>query len=297
MAVYKRTYKAYRGPLTPAWSRFMVLSRYGFSTLFESRPFTAYVVLCMLPFLVGLVFIYVVHSTAIQSLLNVRFGRTPLINNFWFLAFLSFEAWMGFLLTAWAAPGMISKDFANQSVQLYLSRPLSRAEYLLGKVSVMAGLLSCTTWIPALILFFVQAQLEGHGWGWDNLWLAGSIFIGAMMWIALISLLAMALAVWVRWRIAATALMMAIFFVLPGFGVVVNAILRTRWGSLLNLSYLITNVWWHLFRIPVADGPTDRLTRLGQVPLWAAWGTLLAVCALCVWVLNRKLKAREVVRG
>jgi hypothetical protein len=101
----------------------------------------------------------------------------------------------------------------------------------------------------------------------------------------------------VRWRIAATALMMAIFFVLPGFGVVVNAILRTRWGSLLNLSYLITNVWWHLFRIPVTDGPTDRLTRLGQVPLWAAWTTLLAVCALCVWVLNRKLKAREAVRG
>src|SRR5262249_60185912 len=183
MAVYKRTYKAYSGALTPAWSRFGVLARYGLKTLFNSRPFTAYTVLCLVPFLGGLIFIYVVHSASVQALLNINFVRTQLINNYWFLTFLGIEAWMGFLLTAWGAPGMISKDFANQSIQLYLSRPLSRAEYLLGKVSVMAGLLSCTTWIPALILFFVQAQLEGHGWGWDNLWLAGSIFIGAMMWI------------------------------------------------------------------------------------------------------------------
>jgi len=296
MAVYKRTFKAYKGPLTPAWSRFTVLSRYGFSTLFESRALTAYTVLCFLPFLVGLVFIYVVHSGAVQALLNVRFGRTPLINNYWFMGLLSVEAWMSFVLTAWAAPGMISKDFANHAVQLYLSRPLSRAEYLVGKVSVMTALLSCTTWIPALLLFLLQAELEGHGWGWDNLWLAGSIFVAGMLWIALIALIAMAISVWVRWRIAATALMMAVFFVLPGFGVVVNVILRTRWGALLNLSHMITSVWWHLFRIRLADGETVRFTRL-EVPLWAAWAALLAVCAFCTWILNTKLKAREAVRG
>jgi ABC-2 type transport system permease protein len=294
MAVYKRTYKAYRGPLTPAWSRFTVLSRYGFSTLFSSRPFTAYTVLCFLPFLGGLVFIYVVHSSTVQALLNVQFGRTPLINNYWFLGFLSFEAWMGFLLTAWGAPGMISKDFANHSVQLYLSRPLSRVEYLFGKVSVIAALLSCTTWIPALVLFLLQAELQGHGWGWDNLWLAGSIFLGAMLWIALISLVSMALAVWVRWRIAATALMLGIFFVLPGFGLAMNAILRTHWGMLLNFPYDISLVWAHLFRFQ-----TDQFHRaqFDLVPLWSAWASILSGCAIAVWLLHRRLKAREVERG
>ncbi|HLK52493.1 MAG TPA: hypothetical protein VKU42_03505, partial [Candidatus Angelobacter sp.] len=70
MAVYKRTYKAYSGALTPAWSRFTVLSRYGLATLFDSRPFTAYTVLCFLPFLVGLVYIYLVHNAAVQTMLN-----------------------------------------------------------------------------------------------------------------------------------------------------------------------------------------------------------------------------------
>jgi ABC-2 type transport system permease protein len=291
MAVYKRTYRAYSGALTPAWSRFTVLSRYGFSTLFTSRPFTAYTVLCFAPFLVGLAFIYLVNNAAVQSLLNVQFGRTPLINNNWFMVFLSFEASMSFVLTAWGAPGMISRDFANHSVQLYLSRPLSRAEYLIGKVSVMAALLSCTTWIPALILFLVQAQLHGHGWGWENLWMAGSIIVAGMLWIALVSLLAMALAVWVRWRIAATALMLAVFFVLPGVGAAFNAILRTRWGTLLNLTHVMTTVWTHLFRID------ERITAFDSVPLWSAWVSLLTVCVLSLWLLHRRLKAREVERG
>ncbi|HKF19969.1 MAG TPA: ABC transporter permease subunit [Candidatus Angelobacter sp.] len=292
MAVYKRTYKAYRGPLTPAWSRFTVLSRYGFSTLFESRFFTAFVVLCMVPFLVCTVFIYFVHSATAQAILNLRFGNN-IVNSGWFLGFLGVEAWLGFIVAAWAGPGMVSKDFANQSVQLYLSRPLSRAEYLLGKVSVLGSLLSGTTWIPALILFGLQAELEGHGWGWNNLWLAGAIVVAGLLWIALISLLSMALSVWVKWRIAATALMIGTFFLLPGFGAVVSAVMRTRWGNLLNFPYLITLVWAHLFRL----SPRHIHVVGDHVPLWAAWAVLLAVCGFCIWILNRKLKAREAVRG
>lgn len=293
MAVYKRTYKAYRGPVTPAWSRFTVLTRYGFSTLFESRPFTAYSVLCLVPFLFALVFIYVVNNSAAQALLNVKPGQQTLVDNLFFFRFLGIEAWMGFILTAWGAPGMISKDFANHGVQLYLSRPLSRAEYLAGKISVLATLLSCVTWVPALVLFGVHAELQGNHWGWTNLGVAGAIILGALMWIALISLLSMALAVWVRWRIAATALMLGVFFLLPGFGEAANAILRTHWGKLLNFPYLITTVWGHLFL-------TQRqlqFTGFNQIPLWSAWAALLAVCGFSLWVLNLRLKAREVERG
>jgi ABC-2 type transport system permease protein len=295
MAVYKRTYKAYGGAFTPAWSRFTVLSRYGFSTLFSSRPFTAYTVLCMIPFLVGMTIVYLVHNAAVQSMLNGQFGRTTWINNLFFMRFLGIEAQMGFVLIAWGAPGMVSKDFANHAVQLYLSRPLSRAEYLLGKVSVIGVLLSSTTWIPTLVLFVLQAQLEGHGWGWTNFWMVGSIILSGLLGIALVSLVSMAIAVWVRWRIAATALLMGVFFVLPGLGAAINAVLRTRWGMLLNFTYLVGVVWTHLFRI------VDRLGRpLGVfdlVPLWSAWATLLTVCVISLGLLHHRLKAREVERS
>lgn len=296
MAVYKRTYKAYSGPLTPAWSRFTVLSRYGLKNLFNSRPFTAYTVLCFLPFLVGLAYIYFVHSATAQAVLGMSMGNAMprTINNVWFVAFLGWEVAMGFILAAWGGPGMITKDFANHSVQLYLSRPISRAEYLFGKVSVLGALLSCTTWIPALLLFFVKAELQGHGWLWDNLWMAGAIVLSCLLWIAIISLLSMTVAVWVKWRIAATALMLAIVFLLPALGAVVDVILRTQWGNLINLPYVISVIWAHLFRL-------DSLNRhhggFDTIPLWSAWASLLSVCAFCVWLLDRKLRAREVERA
>lgn len=296
MAVYKRTYKAYHGPLTPAWSRFTVLSRYGLATLFNSRPFTAYTVICFLPFLIGLAIIYFVHSATVQAMLGVqaRNAMPGMINNVWFVIFLVWEAVFGFVLAAWAGPGMITKDFANHSVQLYLSRPLSRAEYLFGKVSVLGGLLSCITWIPALALFFIKAELNGNGWLWQNMWMAGSIVLGSLLWIAMISLLSMTVAVWVRWRIAATGLMFAIFLLLPPMGLALNMVLRTQWGMLLNFPYLFSLIWAHLFRL-------DAVNRHNQgfdlIPLWSAWAALLGVCAFCLWMLNHKLRAREVERA
>jgi ABC-2 type transport system permease protein len=290
MAVYKRTYKAYGGALTPAWSRFTVLSRYGLATLFDSRPFTAYTVLCMIPFLLGLCFIYIVNNPTAQAILKIGTDHIA-IDNVLFQQFLEFETVMGFILAVWGGPGLITKDFANHSVQLYLSRPLSRVEYVFGKASVLALLLSCITWVPALILFFVQAQLQGHGWIWQNFWMAGSIFLACILWIAVISLLSMAVSVWVKWRIAASALMFAVFIVLPIMGFAMNQILRTHWGYLLDLSYVTKVIWSHLFRL-------TAMSRHGRdmdaIPLWSAWASLLSACAFCFWLLDRKLRAREV---
>src|SRR5579884_1941011 len=295
MAVYKRTYKAYKGALTPAWSRFAVLSRYGLANLFSSRPFTAYTVLCFIPFLIGLVYIYIVNNPTAQAVLGLGANDLhTIVGNSWFLVFLSSESAMAFILAAWGGPGMITKDFANHSVQLYLSRPLSRAEYLLGKVSVLGILLSSVTWIPALLIFFVQAALHGNGWFWKNISIAWAIVLGGLLWIAITSLISMAVAVWVKWRIAATGLMLAVFFLLPPLGFAVNAILRTNWGMLLNFGYLVSLVWAHLFHM---DTMARHHGGYDLVPLWSAWAMLLGVCAFCVWLLDQKLRAREVERS
>ena len=124
----------------------------------------------------------------------------------------------------------------RQSFRAALSEPApfhGRSIYS-AKISVLAALLSCTTWIPALLLFFVKAELQGNGWLWQNLWMAGSIVLSCFIWIAMISLISMAVAVWVKWRIAATALMLGIFFLLPAAAAIVNAILRTQWGNVIN---------------------------------------------------------------
>jgi ABC-2 type transport system permease protein len=294
MAVYKRTYKVYKGPLSPAWSRFAVLTRYSLSTLFKSRLFTGYFVLSFIPLLLGIAYIYIAHSSTVQMLAGIRVKGSWGINNVWFAGMLQVQTGLGFIMVAWSAPGIITQDFANQAVQLYFSRPLSRAEYILGKFAVQAALLSCITWIPGIILFGTQAVLAGNGWAWDNLFLVGAIFVSSWLWIAVIVLLALALSVFVRWRIAATGLILGILFVLPGFGEAFNFILRTNWGKLLDLSYSIRLVWSQLFRItPRSLG----LVLRGDIPLWSAWAAIATACVISVLLLNRRLKAREVVRG
>jgi ABC-2 type transport system permease protein len=293
MAVYKRTYKAYRGVTTSAWSRFLVVARYSFSAFFDSRPFTIFVALSGVPFLLAVVLIYFFHSTTARLVLNISFPSNFQIDNMWFQIYLQVQAWLGFLMIAWGAPGLVVHDFANNALPLYLSRPLSRAEYLLGKITVLAIVLSCTTWVSSLLLFGLQAEMDGHGWGWQNVWMIGSILIGSWLWIALMSLLAMAVSVWMRWRIAATALLLALLFVTPGFGEAINAVLGTKWGRILNLPYVVQVIWVHLFR--TQDSLINR--RLDLIPLWAAWACVASVCAISLLLLNRRLRAREVVRG
>lgn len=294
MAVYRRTFKVYQGPLTASWARFAVLTRYSLSTLFSSRFFTVYFVICFIPILVGIAYIYLAHSATAKMLLGVQYEGSWGINNIWFAMMHRVQTGFGFILVAWAAPGMITRDFANQALQLYFSRPLSRTEYILGKTAVLAWLLSWITWIPGLIFFAMQAGLEGNGWGWNNLYLAGAILLSSWIWIAVMSLVAFAVSVFVRWRIAATGLFLAVMFVLPGFARVFDLTLRTYWGELLSLPYTLSLVWLNLFRI---ERRMFGIPRQGGIPVWSAWASVLTVCMIAVLILNRRLKAREVVRG
>src|SRR5438067_11986990 len=94
------------------------------------------------------------------------------INGSFFGIYLGVQGALSFILTAFIGPGLVSPDLANGALTLYLCRPLSRTEYVLGKMSVLAIQLSWITWIPGLLLFFVQAGLSGPHWLIVNAWVA-----------------------------------------------------------------------------------------------------------------------------
>jgi ABC-2 type transport system permease protein len=262
--------------------------------MFDSRPFTVAFVLAFVPFLLAIATIYVAHSNTVRALLQLQ-GPNPIeINNYFFAAFLGLQSWFAFLLTTWQGPQLIAGDLANNGLPLILSRPISRTEYVLGKFGVIAVLLSVITWMPTLILLLIHASLEGHGWIWSHLWLAGAVFLAAWMWIGVIGLLALAVSAWLKWRVAASAMMLAMFFVGPALGGALNIVLDTTWGHIFDVMYAVKVIWFRMFRVPI-----ETLTRghFADLPLWAAWCTVMSLCAISVLLLNRRLKAREVVRG
>src|SRR5208337_1896438 len=286
MAVYRRSYALYSGALTPAWSRCLVLFRYSRQNLFRSKFQTALFALCFFYPVACLFGIYVAHNLNFLQRAGVGGLQFVNIDSKFFFYFVNVQGVLAFLLTAFTGPGLISPDIANGALPLYFCRPFSRAEYVLGKSSVLAILLSQITWVPGLILFVMQASLAGASWTWSNLWIAGSLFVSSVIWIAILSLLAMALSAWVKWRIVAGALLLGVMFFGAGFAQAINSVMRTQLGDFLNIAYLMGTVWNALFQVDVEHA----------IPVVQAWVALLVYCTICLGLLMRKVRAYEVIR-
>jgi ABC-2 type transport system permease protein len=304
MAVYEHTYKQYLGKLTPEWSRFLVIPRHAFRDVFKSKLFTAFFVICFLPLLVEAILIYLHHNVSALAILRVNVRELIPIDASFFQFWVNFQAWPAYFVMLLVGPPLVSRDLRNNALPLYLCRPFSRTEYVLGKMSVLLILLSAITWVPQLLLFLFQSYLEGTTWFVENLHLASAIFISSVVWILLLALLSQAVSALVKWRVIASAALLGIFFIPWVFGEVVNQMFLTRWGSIISLGALMRNVTSGLFgtfvqasgQITRFDGRIGREIVVNEMPLWAAWLALFVVCAICLALLSRKVKAYEVVR-
>lgn len=304
MAVYELTYKQYLGKLTPEWSRFLVIPRRAFRDVFKSKLFTAFYVICFVPLLVEAILIYLHHNVSALAILQVNVRELLPIDASFFQTFVNIQGGFAFLVTLLVGPPLVARDLRNNALPLYLCRPFSRAEYVLGKMSVLLILLSAITWVPQLLLFAFQAYLEGARWFIDNLSLAAAILIGSVVWILLLALLSQAISALVKWRVIASGTLLGLFFIPSVFGEVINAIFRTRLGSVISLGSNMGNVTAGLFGtfqrtttfVSDFDGEIATRVSVTEPPLWLSWFVLFLVCAGCLALLSRKVKAYEIVK-
>ena len=301
MAVYEHTYEQYTGPLTPRWSRFLILPRHSYRAIFASKLFIALFAACFIYPLVASILIYLHHNLEAMNVLQLAVGKLVPIDADFFQYLVIGQGMSAFFITLLIGPPLISRDLTNNALPLYLCRPFSRAEYVVGKMSVLLILLSLITWVPILLLFFFQSYLQGWGWFTQNLQIAGAIFLGSVVWIFLLALLALAISSWVKWRIAASAALLGIFFIPAAFAGALNNIFQTHWWHIISLPTLIKSAWAGLFGTFVRQTGTMRIGRraaieLFEPPLWGTWLVLVGIGAFCLLLLVRKVRAYEVVR-
>src|SRR5580692_818951 len=246
MAVYKRTYKGYEGGLTAEWSRFMILPRYSFARLFQSKFLLMFLAVCAIYPIGAAGFIYIAHNVSFLKALNPQAGNLLEVNEKFFVYYCNFQATMAFLLTAIVGPTLVSPDVTNNAMPLYLCRPFTRSEYVLGRMTVILYLLAWITWIPGLILFGIQADMAGWDWTRAHLWIGWGVFAGLFVWTVILSLIALAISAWVRWKIAAGGLILGVLFVGSGFGAAINAVMRTKNGSLIDIAAVNDTIWTSL---------------------------------------------------
>jgi hypothetical protein len=206
MAVYKRSYRGYAGPVTSEWSRFAIIPRYAYRGLFRSKIMTAFFVICFIPPLVFLFLIYLANNIgSFAKVFGVTGATSPFaVDGEFFASYLGIQAGLSFVLTAFVGPGLIS---GRSRAALSSSSTFSRT-FLAGGVRGRQDVGTAHTALAHHLGSGADSVRHpgrdgGMGMAGPNLWLGWALFAGSWIWILVLSLMALALSAWVKWRIAA----------------------------------------------------------------------------------------------
>ena len=291
MSVREHGFRTYAGPWTRMITRPLVITRYTLANVFSSRLFTIFYVACFLPPCLFLVTIYLRYK--VDFLSGVLGFRDPdaiigagLFDDWLYYGIVEPSVFVAFLIVLVRGPALLAPDLKDNAMPLYLSRPLTKPQYLLGKLLALLWLTAAVTWIPGLLLVFVNAYYAEDGWLLDNLSVPLGLIVTCLVWSVCLSIIALALSAWVRWRPAATLGFLGLFVIGSAIGNLFRVTSGDWYGSLIILFDAIEVVGRDLFGAKASD----------LMPLPWAWSTLAVATALALWALMRRIRAFEVVR-
>jgi ABC-type transport system involved in multi-copper enzyme maturation permease subunit len=276
--IHDQSYRRYRGDREPEGRAWAVIATAGIKTMLAKRKFLGLLLIAWLPFIVRAVQMYVAANFPQASML------APTSETF--RQFLEQQGVFTFFITIFTGAGLIANDMRANALQIYLSKPLGRFEYIAGKFGVLAFFLLLVTWLPATMLLIIQIVFAGNlAFLKANLFLLPAILVSTgietivlcMVMLALSSLSKSA-------RFVGIMYAGMIFFTQALFLVVVQVTRNSRfsWMSLqASLQHL-----------------GDLVFRLQPRYDTSAWVTVLALAVMvgaAAIVLERRVRGVEVV--
>ena len=152
--IHDQGYRRYGGVRTPAGRAWSVIAKAGIRTLIRNARSSASCCLSWVPFLVRAVQIYAATNLPQASFL------TP--DAKMFRQFLEQQEVFLFFITVYAGSGLIANDRRANALQIYLSKPLTRMEYIFGKMAILMAFLLLVTWVPAVLLLIIADHVLGQ---------------------------------------------------------------------------------------------------------------------------------------
>jgi ABC-type transport system involved in multi-copper enzyme maturation permease subunit len=210
-----------------------------------------------------------------------------------FANFIWFEGYMAMIVLALAGAVLVGNDFHHGSLPFYLSKPIGRRHYVLGKVLGVGAFVNLMTTLPAIVLF-IQAGLlyDWRTYYLDNFHLLlGILGYGAVLTITL-GLLLVATAVMVRRTVPLVMIWTGIFVLCRTLAAFLAEVQR------LGPTWRLIDLWNDLYLIGLfllGGERTEAKTGAEQPPVWQAAIVVAAVCAGSWLYLRRRIQAVEVV--
>jgi ABC-2 type transport system permease protein len=276
--IHDQGYRRYQGVRAAPGRAWSVIAKAGIRTLLRRRAFIGLMLLAWIPFVVRAVQIY-----AAANLPQARF-LAPDVRLF--RQFLDQQDPFLFFITVYAGSGLIANDRRANALQVYLSKPLTRAEYVFGKFAVLATMLLSVTFVPAILLLVLQVMFAGSVTFFvDNVYLVPAITAYACVQATAIGAVMLALSSLSRnSRYVGVLYAGLIFFSQAMYGIVVNITHHSSFAW-ISMPLDLQQVGDVIFRLP----PRFRM------PPWGAVLAMVVLIATSLLVLNRRVRGAEVV--
>lgn len=278
MPIYDQSYRPYRGSLAPHTWRWWTITKAGLTHHLSRKLFMIFLFIGFIPAIARGVFIWIAHQTNAVA--------PTAIDSVFFRNFLQFQGPFLMLVCIWPGAMLIARDLKTNAIQLYLSKPLTRVDYVLGKFGIVAGIAALLLPAPALLLFLMEIGLSTDlNFIRSYVWLPLAILGYSAVVITGAGLLSLAISAMTRSGRYAGLLFFAIVF----FTELASDILRIITGNhawvVLSLMSLMDQAGVIFF-----GGESEY----GMHPAAAVFMYLL-VLGLSLVILRRRVQAVEIV--
>ena len=281
MPIYDQGYRRYeaRGPLRRV--RFWPISREALRLLLSRRAFLGLMMLACLPLIGRILQVYVVTQFP-------EAGRVLPVDGRLFGEFLNFQMVFTLIISVFGGAGLIANDLRTGAILVYLSRPLDRRDYILGKLGVLMALNLSVTLLPGLILYAVALSLAPAQFATLELaWIGPAIVLHSVVISLVTSLVALAVSSLSK---SARVAGIGFFILMVGLEVargIVFGVYRQPESLLLSFRASMQAVGNALFGI----------TARGMNLPWFQPALVLALIVLgCLAILRARVRAVEIVR-
>ncbi|MGQ0732617.1 MAG: ABC transporter permease [Acidobacteriota bacterium] len=279
MPIHDQGYRRYAGSRAAVGRSWQVITRAGVRTVLAKRSFIALMLFAWSPFIVQAVRVYIAANFQQASFLAPK-AET-------FREFLDQQSIFVFFVTIYVGAGLIANDRRANALQVYLSKPLTRAEYVAGKFAILFLFLVTVTWLPAITLLVIQIMFAGSfAFVRQNIFLLPAITLFSLLQVLVASMTMLALSSMSKSsRFVGVMYAGLIFFTAALFQAIRGITGRSSfaWISPTDTLEQLGNV---IFRLPPAF----------ELSPWVAVLTVIVLLAGSAYILERQVRGVEVVQ-
>jgi ABC-2 type transport system permease protein len=255
-----------------------VIARAGVMERLRERKFLGLLLFAWLPFLVRAVMAYF-GTTVPQATFLQTTAQT-------FREFLDQQSVFVFFITIYVGAGLIANDKRANALQIYLSKPLTRVEYIVGKLVTLLIFLVAVTWVPAILLLVLQMLFAGNfTFIRANLFLVPAITLFSAILVMVSSCAMLALSSLSKSRRFVAMMYAGLIFFTAAMYQALRGITASRSWAVISPEDVLDVVGEVIFRSPGTPA----------VPMWVAILDIALIVGVSLWILERRVRGVEVI--